>query len=319
MSKDPPSYPQNHLRQLIKARDLGALSDFFLNVFPQLSVEIQEFYTSYAALPYGPRALLSAAVDAESPEIFKLVWDTLYVPHLVDEAAAAARPPHSEFGDAPEQIPWECLRKNALKGNIPLARAFVSCEPSALARIPPVSYLHGFRTGSQITSAIIRGNLEYVDFMCSQGVDINHEWPRVRILRYVAQLEQTDDQLLARLRWLVERGARINGSGALQMLAGFSVEGVKILLDAGADVEDLEVAGQDGKMYSGKPPESALICAARQGQVEIVKLLLERGADVSRENSQGKTALSVAEAEGKNEICVILREHSIASEPIIQE
>ncbi|KAF7555948.1 hypothetical protein G7Z17_g1786 [Cylindrodendrum hubeiense] len=297
-------YPQNDLLQLIDALDIDGLSNFISNTLPQLSTEIQEAYTALPALQSDvsqPAHLLMAAARAQSPQIFKFLWDALYAPHNVGEAEALSN------SHTPVKIPWACLIHAAQRGSIPLARVFVICEPAALARVqPPVA--HGRRSGSQILSAMRAGNLEYIDFMRAHGVDLNHEWPRIRVLRVAVGLEQSDDELEAKLRFLVDRGVRIKGAGALRQLARYGiVEAAKVLLDNGADVEDLGEEELEGETYDGKPVESAMMGAVREGNVEMVKLLLERGADANQKNHQGETPLSVAETKGMDLILAALR------------
>ncbi|MNK22270.1 Ankyrin repeats (3 copies) [compost metagenome] len=51
-----------------------------------------------------------------------------------------------------------------------------------------------------------------------------------------------------------------------------------------------------------------LMIAARYNKVEIVKLLLEKGADVKVKDEKGITALKYAEASNSNEVVVLLKE-----------
>ena len=48
--------------------------------------------------------------------------------------------------------------------------------------------------------------------------------------------------------------------------------------------------------------DCALVCAARLGQMEIIKLLLEHGVNVNVENNEGETALLWACSRGDTEI-----------------
>ena len=64
---------------------------------------------------------------------------------------------------------------------------------------------------------------------------------------------------------------------------GGSVERVRTLIDAGADVNVRNYKGQ-----------TALHCAAKAGFAEIVKLLLAHGADVDGRDGQGETPLATA-------------------------
>ena len=51
-----------------------------------------------------------------------------------------------------------------------------------------------------------------------------------------------------------------------------------------------------------------LICASKQGQLDSVKDLLHRGADITASSDKGKTALHYAAANGKTEIVKMLIE-----------
>ncbi|MYD99438.1 MAG: ankyrin repeat domain-containing protein [Gammaproteobacteria bacterium] len=64
---------------------------------------------------------------------------------------------------------------------------------------------------------------------------------------------------------------------------GGSVDRVRALIDAGADVNVRNHKGQ-----------AALHCAAKAGFVEIVKLLLAQGAEVDSQDRQGETPLATA-------------------------
>jgi ankyrin repeat protein len=86
---------------------------------------------------------------------------------------------------------------------------------------------------------------------------------------------------------LLEHGLRADavdktGETALGLAAGIGDIGMaRVLLDHGADAE---------LRSSAKP----LIRAAQRDKVEMVKLLIERGADVNRMDEKGQTALAAA-------------------------
>ena len=70
------------------------------------------------------------------------------------------------------------------------------------------------------------------------------------------------------------------------MAAGFGREGsAKLLLDAGAPINDTEPTGG-----------TALMVAAKQNRLEVVRLLLDRGAAVGLKSNEGKTARDYAQS-----------------------
>lgn len=288
------------LLQLIDARDTTQLSQFLTQTLPQLPAELQEPYNTLVGVQSSfskADALLKAAARLNEPRLFKIVWDTLYLPHIPDKICTAS---------ATLQIPYECLKTASRNGDISLGRTFVSCEPPALSREPPIAFQMdkslGRGSGSQIMLALMHGRLEYIDFIRSHGIDLNHEWPRVKLLRTVVGLESLeDDDLESRLRWLIDRGARVEGAGALQRVARYrSVEAAEILLETGIKADDLEDPADH-------PVETALMEAVREGRVGMVKLFINHGADVDWKNSKGQTPLRLAEADGKDEILSVLR------------
>ncbi|KAF4609414.1 hypothetical protein G7Y89_g15864 [Cudoniella acicularis] len=98
---------------------------------------------------------------------------------------------------------------------------------------------------------------------------------------------------------LLNAGALLKGRSALPKAAGRGrTDVVAYLLDQGAAINEipdnpdiLENAWELGV-------KNALCAAAWRGQSEVVKLLLERGADNSVKDTNGRSALELAETEG---------------------
>lgn len=76
------------------------------------------------------------------------------------------------------------------------------------------------------------------------------------------------------------------------------VDGVRKLISYGVDVN---------QESQGKTP---LMLAARYNSVEIIKLLLEKGAKLNRKDERGQDALKYAELSGAKEAAAYLREIS---------
>jgi ankyrin repeat protein len=51
-----------------------------------------------------------------------------------------------------------------------------------------------------------------------------------------------------------------------------------------------------------------LLWAAKNGQIEVVKLLLEKGANSEAKDKSDRTALMLAVANGKTDVAALLRE-----------
>jgi ribosomal protein S18 acetylase RimI-like enzyme len=73
---------------------------------------------------------------------------------------------------------------------------------------------------------------------------------------------------------------------------------VKLLLDAGADIEAKDKYGY-----------TALIRAASNGYTEVVKLLLDAGADIEAKKENGDTALIRAASNGHTEVVKLLKQY----------
>lgn len=133
--------------------------------------------------------------------------------------------------------------------------------------------------------------------MLAHGANLNAGFPAHDLLRMVVRCAVDDDTTLQRLRFLVSRGAKAAGSGALrEVVAADCVELASCLLDGGADVDDVV------------EPEktSSLMVAASEGYQEMVKLLLDRGADIELIDREGRNAIAVANRNGHDSIVKIL-------------
>ncbi len=124
-----------------------------------------------------------------------------------------------------------------------------------------------------------------------------------------------------------------NGNTAL-MLAGYNghTEIVRLLLDHDADINHFNPEGRNVLMYtaSGPYPETvellldrgaelnradkgehftALMWAAAEGNMEVVKVLLKHGADASLKDVDGDTAASFARKNGHDEVADFIEKY----------
>lgn len=140
--------------------------------------------------------------------------------------------------------------------------------------------------GESVFHAAERYHVEALELLHEFGVDLNHtgEWGNTPLYFL---LEHYDVELNARVRqgmlWLLEHGA-------------------------------------DPNVPCGREQETALHVAVRRGQgADIVRLLLDHGADVHARRADGRTAWILAERGGFDELKALLEEAGAVPEPLAAE
>ncbi len=124
---------------------------------------------------------------------------------------------------------------------------------------------------------------QFIQLLVQEGADINIGSP-------VLYAKTSEDMM-----YLINNGADIHGTGpeGLSSLHFGASKGyndvVLYLLQAGLDINSTVTSGH---VYSGYTP---LMIAAKQGQLDSVKLLLMNGADVTITGQDGETANSLVE------------------------
>ena len=82
---------------------------------------------------------------------------------------------------------------------------------------------------------------------------------------------------------------------------------MRLWLNDGGKANTLfDVEGEGG---GGKIPCTLMMIAARNGHMQIVELLLKRGAHVNLQSSRGTTALSAAAYHGNERVVDVLLQH----------
>ena len=284
------------LTALCKDDDIKDVQKFIEQTLPVLPKERQKAFCSRLScdsetcndLPCTARTiqLLEAAAQGGQVEVFTYLWDTFLAPRGITS------------------IPYPCLRTAAFQGAIPLAQAYWSRDPDCFkAFSPPAVHPPRPRRPFQVATAIRSDRFEYIDFMLAHGADINAGFPANDLLRMVVRCAVDDATTLRRLQFLVSRGAKTAGSGALrEVVAADCIELASCLLDGGADVDDVV------------EPErtSSLMVAAGEGYEEMVKLLLDRGADTETFDREGRNALAIANRSGRDSIVKLLERTNVS-------
>lgn len=109
------------------------------------------------------------------------------------------------------------------------------------------------------------------------------------------------------LRELLQRGGDVRKGEVLQHALDRKTDVIPVLgmlLDKGALLDDVEYANHEGswRMYFFLERGTPLCKAARMGNSEALRFLLDRGADANIPNSKGRTARESAELGGFKEI-----------------
>lgn len=165
-----------------------------------------------------------------------------------------------------------------------------------------------------LTNAAGLGHTDIVSVLLDAGADIKAKDKYGNTALGEAALEGHTDTV----KLLLDRGADIHAKGDDALIGaadGGHTETVKLLLDRGADIH----AGGDGALYHavsggrtdtaifllgrgidmhGTGAAEALIRAAQNGQTDMVKLLLDRGANIDAKDNHGYTAMIEAASTG---------------------
>ena len=142
----------------------------------------------------------------------------------------------------------------------------------------------GDRDGAPVFEAVARGNAEAVEALLADGVD-----PSKKVLHWVTPLHVA--------------------------VTGQSPKMVRLLLEHGADPDAATTGGLSpcpacpdsiSNHVAFKAGVTPLHLAVYQGNAELVRLLLEHGADINRESKNGETPLAIAVACGHQKIVDLL-------------
>ena len=162
------------------------------------------------------------------------------------------------------------------------------------------------RLGTFLILSVKRNNQEHVDFCLKHGAN-----PKFGLYAHIWSTLATGANFGASpqiLEKLLNAGAELEGSDVLQTAAeNGRADLVRMLLDKGAKVDTL---GFVDCVIESRAEEagSALHFAVdrKSSNEEVVKLLLENGADVSLKDFKGRTVKERATANGFHDLEVIL-------------
>ncbi|MFA4828453.1 MAG: ankyrin repeat domain-containing protein [Thermodesulfovibrionales bacterium] len=190
----------------------------------------------------------------------------------------------------------------------------------SLISLLPSSSMAGDKKLPELHEAAISGDIEKVSQLLAQGGDINlatdsgitplHMAIRAKKIKMVEFLLGKGANVHAK-----RRGHFLEGTTSLAIAVyNKDVDIITLLLNRGADVNQMidqmtiwdqstQKGAQKGKAYSNT---TALHAAIGGGNIEIVKLLMNHGANVNAKDKSGMTPLHIAATKGNHEAINLL-------------
>ncbi len=168
-----------------------------------------------------------------------------------------------------------------------------------------------------LTEAALKGDLKQVQDLLAKGADVNAKDKRGD----TAFLRAVYGDHLETVNLLLDNGADINATGwygktAIWLTACWGRRRMAELLKQRGAILTLEVAAMLGdtekvrefleKGIDGQDIGTALAGASRHGHLQVIKILLAKGADVNAKGEYERTALSEASGSGHLEIVKLL-------------
>lgn len=159
----------------------------------------------------------------------------------------------------------------------------------------------------EVNEAALYGKIDTIKKALAQDYAVDSRDPENRtVLMYAAFNGQT-----AIVKMLIDAGADVNGQdkiGTSALMFAASAPGgsetVQLLLDSGARIN----------MVDNNEHFTALMWAAAEGQVDNVKVLLKHKADTTLQDVDGDTAESFAAKKGHSAIAQLLKETAPSQE-----
>jgi ankyrin repeat protein len=157
-----------------------------------------------------------------------------------------------------------------------------------------------------LMAAAFSGDLESVTCLLDHGADVRARTPA----GYTAVYAAVASGNIAILRLLLDRGATPNTTFVMPN-SGEDIMTPTLFASWKGDstaLKELLARGADVHVQGGPFQRTALLCAATNGNPEVVRLLLERGAEVQTEDWAGHTALDWARRRGETPIVKLLQQ-----------
>jgi ankyrin repeat protein len=169
-----------------------------------------------------------------------------------------------------------------------------------------LNYDHGGIIGGPL--CWVGNDVPLAAYLLTHGANPNSDL-QTRIYQPLALAARNPNDSVEMIELFITHGAQIDRSGALIVAAQYgNLEAVRCLISHGANVN--LIRWTDAIIFTRpNQVESALHRAVKGGHEAVVALLLEKGADMSLEDANGKTALDVARELEKDSMVRLLHNH----------
>ena len=168
---------------------------------------------------------------------------------------------------------------------------------------------------SALILASFEGNFAIAKKLLDAGADINITDEMERsVLDYVFLKGEISKKYIDLAKFFIKKGANLNnidaiGVSTLSIQATYChYDAVKVFVESGADVNLINSTGTTALMGTGMKIED--IEKDWQNCFKTAKYLLENGANPNIKSDDGRTALTIAEQSGNNQIIALLKKYS---------
>lgn len=170
-----------------------------------------------------------------------------------------------------------------------------------------------------ILSAVKEGKLDKIKSLIESGVDVNGELDSKKTPLHYAAAHNHEDVV----KFLLQKGAIYNhkdkdGKTPWQVTDNVDIKNLLSLVEnfikdvkEGNDVKTCEHIAKNNVILNAKDNDgsNSLHWAAHNGHEDIVRLLLDSGADATQVTYKGNTPLHIATSKGRKEIVKVLLQH----------
>jgi ankyrin repeat protein len=191
-----------------------------------------------------------------------------------------------------------------------------------LAKNPDILKFEWQGIGNVVCSALRRNDVALLTYLLETvGADAGRFLESTRMGYIYLPLEWVAySSTESNARLLLKYGAIVKGTCALQLAATGGRRGglrggrlgmVRLLVEAGADVNGMLDSNDFYYGRHGDPQGTALHYAAESGAKEVVEFLMVNGADTTKLDGFGHTAIERAESKGRSEIASLIRSYEM--------